>query len=228
MNSFDASWVMEAVDPNNRFELSGEQVLANAPIVIKHASTGHYLASDTQIVKNGYGGEFEVNVHSYATLNKSQNLELEFKGQITSDIPSKFQHDQNIWKIVTAPDPSFDNLDEQNDEAFNIETLIKEVKARLLERSSFGIRGLARIFKAMDDAGDNQLDVDDFRWGLIDFGIALSKEEAQLLLTAFDRDKNGTVSYDEFLVAIRGDINDYRRGLIQRAYEEKLDVNKDG
>ena len=80
----------------------------------------------------------------------------------------------------------------------------------------------------MDDGGDRQLDVDDFRWGLIDFGIAVSKDEAQLLLTAFDRDKNGTVSYDEFLVALRGDINEFRQGLIKRAYDEKLDVNKDG
>ena len=61
----------------------------------------------------------------------------------------------------------------------------------------------------MDDGGDRQLDVDDFRWGLIDFGIQVSKDEAQLLLTAFDRDKNGKVSFDEFLVALRGDINEF-------------------
>ncbi len=80
----------------------------------------------------------------------------------------------------------------------------------------------------MDDGGDRQLDVDDFRWGLIDFGIAVTKDEAQLLLTAFDRDKNGKVSFDEFLVALRGDINEFRQALIKRAYDEKLDVNKDG
>lgn len=71
---------------------------------------------------------------------------MEFKGQITSDIPSKFQHDQNIWKIVTAPDATFDKVSEEDDTAFNIETLLKEVKTRILERSSFGIRGLGRIF----------------------------------------------------------------------------------
>ena len=71
MDSFDTSWVMEACDPNVRFEMNGEQVLANGPIVIKHASTGHFLASDLSQVNNNYGKEFEVNVHSYATLNKS-------------------------------------------------------------------------------------------------------------------------------------------------------------
>lgn len=93
-----------------------------------------------------------------------------------------------MWKIVTAPDPSYDSTEGTDDAAFQIETLMKEVKQRLLERSSFGLRGLARIFKAMDDNGNGQLDVDDFRWGLIDFGISVSKEEAQLLLTAFDKD----------------------------------------
>jgi len=30
----------------------------------------------------------------------------------------------------------------------------------------------------MDQKGDSNLDVDDFRWGLMDFGIQVSKEEA--------------------------------------------------
>jgi hypothetical protein len=30
----------------------------------------------------------------------------------------------------------------------------------------------------MDDNGNRQLDVDDFRWGFIDYGFQLSKEEA--------------------------------------------------
>ena len=38
---------------------------------------------------------------------------------------------------------------------------------------------MARIFKAMDNNGNGNLDVDDFRWGLMDYGVSLSKEEAQ-------------------------------------------------
>jgi len=54
---------------------------------------------------------------------------------------------------------------------FTIEDLIREIKSKIVERSSNGIRGIARIFKAMDDNGNKKLDVDDFRWGLIDYGI---------------------------------------------------------
>ena len=72
-----------------------------------------------------------------------------------------------------------------------------------MERSSNGIRGIARIFKAMDDNGNKMLDVEDFRWGLIDYGISITKEEAVMVLNHFDRDKNGQVDFNEFLHALR-------------------------
>jgi Ca2+-binding EF-hand superfamily protein len=68
---------------------------------------------------------------------------------------------------------------------------VNEIKGKILERSSSGIRGISRIFKAMDNNGNHLLDVDDFRWGLKDYGITISKEEASQVLGHFDRDGNG-------------------------------------
>ena len=59
-------------------------------------------------------------------------------------------------------------------EAFSIEDLVTEVKNKILQRSSGGIKGIARIFRAMDHNGNRQLDVEDFRWGFIDYGFNLS------------------------------------------------------
>ena len=86
---------------------------------------------------------------------------------------------------------------------------------------------MARIFKAMDNNGNGNLDVDDFRWGLMDYGVSLSKEEAQQVLTHFDRDGNGSVNFNEFLRSIRGDLNASRSAIVKAAYD-KLDVTKDG
>lgn len=72
-----------------------------------------------------------------------------------------------------------------------------------MDRSSFGIRGLQRIFKAMDIKGDKNLDVDDFRWGLMDFGIQVSKDEAAEVLKYFDRDGNGMVNFEEFVKTLK-------------------------
>lgn len=55
----------------------------------------------------------------------------------------------------------------------------------------------------MDQDGNNKLDVDDFRWGLRDFGINITKEESEQVLQAFDRNGDGFVNYNEFLRAIR-------------------------
>lgn len=59
-----------------------------------------------------------------------------------------------------------------------IEDVIAEIKQRILERGSNGIRGIARIFRAMDDNGNHLVDCDDFRWGLIDYGIQISKSDS--------------------------------------------------
>ena len=86
---------------------------------------------------------------------------------------------------------------------------------------------MIRIFKVMDNNKNGLLDVDDFRWGLMDYGITLSKEEAVQVLKHFDRDGNGSVDFNEFIRIIRGELNASRKAIIRSAYN-KLDVNGDG
>lgn len=56
----------------------------------------------------------------------------------------------------------------------------------------------------MDDNGNHKLDLNDFRFGMQDYGISLSKEESLALMKRFDRDGDGMVNYDEFLRFLRG------------------------
>lgn len=72
-----------------------------------------------------------------------------------------------------------------------------------MARNSAGIKSLGKIFRAMDNNSNGNLDVEDFRWGFIDLGLNLTQEEAQQLLEHFDRDKNGTVNFDEFLRTLK-------------------------
>jgi calcyphosin len=107
------------------------------------------------------------------------------------------------------------------------EDLVNEIKSKLSGRGVLGIRSLSRIFKILDNNGNKQIDIEELYWGLKDFGINISEEEAQNVLSGFDRDRNGTLNFDEFLRGIRGDINDFRVSWIRKAYQ-KLDVNGDG
>ena len=69
--------------------------------------------------------------HSFATTYKTQNLAMESNGNITTDVPTKFQQDQNHWAFVGAPNASFAAPIEELHK-FNIEDLIAEIKAKLL------------------------------------------------------------------------------------------------
>jgi hypothetical protein len=44
--SYNTTWIIDYLNPNYRFEKQGEIVRYNDPILIRHASTSHYLASD--------------------------------------------------------------------------------------------------------------------------------------------------------------------------------------
>lgn len=46
-------------------------------------------------------------------------------------------------------------------------------------------------------------------------------------MNAFDKNKDGHISIDEFIRALRGDLNSFRKGIVRKAYD-KLDVNGDG
>lgn len=236
-DSYNNIWVFEAVDPNVRLEMQGQPVRANDPILIRHCPTQTFLASDCNVYKNAFGNEYEAMVHNFCMLNKTQNLALEKRGNITVDVPTKFQLDQNVFCALTAPNASFDApIDELH--RFDLDTLMGELRAKIMSRSSGGVKHLARIFKAMDKNGNGNLDVEDFRWGFIDFGFNLTHEEAQQLLHHFDKDKNGNVSFNEFLQAIKvsksdwlidfqGNMSETRKAVVRAAYN-KLDANKDG
>lgn len=54
----------------------------------------------------------------------------------------------------------------------------------------------------MDTKGDKMLDVDDFRWGLMDFGIQISKDEGLELLNNFSKDASA-INFEVFLNEFR-------------------------
>ena len=224
----DSIWIIDHVDPNLRFERQGRGVRAGEPVLLRHVRTCIYLASDDAYkVKNDFGSENEVHCWMHSSKNKSQNLCLEREGRITVDVPTKFQTEQNTFTILTAPDASYARPIEELAK-FDVNDLLRDIKAKLFDKSSFGLRALKAIFSAMDQRRDGRLDIDDFRWGLMDYGIEITKEEGAELLKRFDRDGNGSVSFQEFLDTLRGgDLNESRLAVIRAAYD-KLDVNKDG
>jgi len=96
---YNTVWTIQDSSPTSRVANVGKPVKANSAIIIKHCATANLLASDLVDYGNDFGLEREVCVNNFATKNKSQNLSLESAGAISSDTPTKFQEDQNIWML---------------------------------------------------------------------------------------------------------------------------------
>ena len=104
--------------------------------------------------------------------------------------------------------------------------VLEKVKISLRNRGVNTIRSLGKAFKTIDSFnGDRKVDKEEFYWGLKDFGVTISKKEAELLLDHLDTNDDGFVNFDEFLVAIRGRPNQKRQAFIDKAF---LKFDRDG
>jgi Ca2+-binding EF-hand superfamily protein len=71
------------------------------------------------------------------------------------------------------------------------------------------------------------LDKQQFYFGLKDYGVTVTKREAEVLLDTLDTDEDGTINFDEFLYQIRGKPNAARQQWIDKAFA-KLDKDGNG
>ena len=117
-------WIVEHIDPNVRFKSEGLPVKVNEPILLKHCSTDHHLASHLVEYKNDFGVEYEICCSSFLTLNKSQHLNLEKQGLLTKDHSTKFTTEENTWYFVTSDDPT----KEQVAEVISLVSLVNTAK----------------------------------------------------------------------------------------------------
>ena len=114
-------------------------------------------------------------------------------------------------------------MDRGNEECMQI---LAKVKAQLESRGSRTIRGLGRTFRALDSYdGNRKLDPAELEVGLRENGCDLTKQEVAILFAFFDTDRDGTVNFDEFLVGIRGTLNQRRQAMVDKAF---LKFDKDG
>jgi calcyphosin len=70
----------------------------------------------------------------------------------------------------------------------------------------------------MDDDGSKSISLFEFSKACKDFRVGINEENVPLIFDLFDTNHDGTLNVDEFLMAIRGELNEFRRSLIERAF----------
>lgn len=110
----------------------------------------------------------------------------------------------------------------------SVDVLLQQLRAQLLQHGARGIIGLARKFRIIDDGrlfsiiflslphnvcADNSktLSLPEFRKALKELGLSINDQQSLSLFSFFDKDRDGSISYDEFLVAIR--VRDFHSGM---------------
>lgn len=79
----------------------------------------------------------------------------------------------------------------------------------------------------MDDDRSGKLNLSEFSKAMRELRIGLQSNDIQKLFKAFDINNDNEISYPEFLKIICGDMNEFRKQLVDRVYD-KLDRNHDG
>jgi len=199
--SRDSRWQVMPLDMRRKVVYEGKPVPPNSPVLLLHKSSKQFLAVDS---KNIVVKDFKA---------RSTKKCLEYSTQ-------------NQFSFVTARDRRY-AADNRTFTRMTPEALLTKIRLIVNQRGVHGIRGLALSFKIMDDAGDRMLDKEDFKYGLSDYGIGLSNDEFEMVMSKFDTNRDGFVSFDEFLGAIRGPMSRRRRDMVNQAYK-LLDADGSG
>jgi Ca2+-binding EF-hand superfamily protein len=81
--------------------------------------------------------------------------------------------------------------------------ILKNIREQIRNHGARGFIGLQRKFRIIDDDGSKSLDFNEFRKGILESKIILSDSDMKSIFDYFDKDHNGSLNFDEFLIGMR-------------------------
>lgn len=140
---------------------------------------------------------------------KSANtiLEIQFGGNV---------------EVVAAPEPVIPEKPVHTPTESNVETLLAVLRESLKEHGARGMVGLSRKFRIADDDNSGQISLSEFTKVISEHSLEWTTAQVKSVFDRFDTDKSGHISFDEFIMTIRGELNDRRRQLVLLAFEVSL------
>ncbi|XP_072257483.1 calcyphosin-2 isoform X2 [Pyxicephalus adspersus] len=106
-------------------------------------------------------------------------------------------------------------------------TVQDAIKEKLKNRSVRTLTGLGKHFRQLDKNGSGYLGKTEYKQALKTFHLDLSEKMFESLWDILDENSEGRVDYAIFVRALVGEMNEYRKSLVRKAFM-KLDPNKTG
>jgi len=100
-----------------------------------------------------------------------------------------------------------------------VDVALNKFRASLKEHGARGIFGLARKFKIIDDDGNGQLNMEEFKKAVNEHTLDMTPNDVTAMFNWFDKDGDGGIRYDEFLTGVRGQLNERRKTLVNKAFD---------
>ncbi len=104
---------------------------------------------------------------------------------------------------------------------------LKKLRKKISARGTRGIFGLRRTFLIYEEKDTRTLRSDSFIQIIENYRLGLNPDEASVLFKAFDSNNSGDIDYEEFLRGIVGEMNDFRKNLVKKAFSI-LDKDRSG
>ncbi|KAL5011125.1 hypothetical protein ScPMuIL_013430 [Solemya velum] len=102
-----------------------------------------------------------------------------------------------------------------------------EVRKQLKKRAIRTITGLGRYYRSIDPSREGILYRFELEKGLFDYHIELSPEKLDLIFEILDPDECGELEYDVYMHGVMGEMSEYRKSLVRKAFQ-KIDAGKKG
>ncbi|XP_033114649.1 calcyphosin-2-like [Anneissia japonica] len=102
-----------------------------------------------------------------------------------------------------------------------------QIKSKLKRCGCRTLTGLGRHFKQLDQSGDGVLNKDELIGALKVFHIDVEPKLLNALWLIMDQNGDGAVDHMEFTRAIVGEMSEFRKALVRKAFQ-KVDANKSG
>lgn len=199
----DASTIWRAakasVGGSERYLATGTPLFSQEPLSLLHQMTGQALHGDSRVsLATDFGLELEICCFSSRTPGKCHNLQSEREGSRTIDSLSRSALSQNTWRVIQSQDAESGVDSRKLPEVPTARRILSLIQRELAGNVLALVGQLEHMVLASGGAGVSssspQLDREDVKWALKDFGIQdLTDEHLDLFLDALDEQHNGLI-----------------------------------